>query len=208
VLTTNEVEILLKSGHESRGFEIKGPGSEGDGHLFAKVTRAALSLGNHRDGGNILIGISDGDPAALQPGLSETDAEGWLDFDKVSRKMANYSDPPLKIDITSLVLSSGAVVVLIEVAEFDDVPHICAKSFRSTSGKEVLREGALYVRTRKMPETSEVSGHLEMREILDLAIVKALRSYVSISERAGISLSESPHVDLKPYEDERIKAFE
>jgi hypothetical protein len=49
--------------------ELKGPGARTDKHLFAKVARAALGLGNLRDGGHLIIGIDDEDPKTLLPGL-------------------------------------------------------------------------------------------------------------------------------------------
>ena len=69
MLSASEIEDALRLGYESRGFELKGPGDRQDTHFMAKVTRAALSLGNLRDGGYIIIGIDDKDPASLGPGL-------------------------------------------------------------------------------------------------------------------------------------------
>jgi len=61
------------SDDELRGFELKGPGSREDAHFFAKVTRAALGLANLRDGGHVIVGIDEVDPAAMGPGLDADD---------------------------------------------------------------------------------------------------------------------------------------
>jgi hypothetical protein len=207
VLSQDEIEAALNSGYELRGFELKGPGSRGDIHLFAKVTRAALGIGNLRDGGHVIIGIDDGDPAAMRPGLQGDDLRSWLAFDDIARKLAEYADPPLRFDVVGIDLTSGVTIAVIQVFEFSDIPHLCGKDFPG-----VLRKGALYVRPRKVPETSEVASSIEMRELLDLATEKALRAYVETGERAGVTLSttirapEAPSDDER-YEDERREAW-
>jgi hypothetical protein len=85
-------------------------------------------------------------------------------YDHLARALANYADPPLRFDVAAVQLSSGATVAVIEVFEFEDIPHFCAKHYDG-----VLREGALYVRPRKVPETSEVASAVEMREVIELA---------------------------------------
>jgi len=52
------------------------------------MTRAALSMGNLRDGGHVIIGIDDGDPAAMLPGLGADDLASWLAYDDIARKLA------------------------------------------------------------------------------------------------------------------------
>jgi predicted HTH transcriptional regulator len=184
VRTADDIKAALALGYETRGVEVKGPGPPDDKPLFAKVARASLSIGNLRDGGIVVIGIDDGDPAAMMPGLEEKDLDAWLDYDTISSRLAVYADPPLTLDIYPLDLETGARVVIVEVYEFAETPHICAKSLEPT-----LRKGAVYVRTRRMPETAEIATSGEMRELLDLALEKRLRGYVEAAQRAGVSLS-------------------
>jgi predicted HTH transcriptional regulator len=191
-----------------RGVELKGPGLRTDSRLFAKVARAALSLGNLRNGGYVIIGIDDRRQQAMQPGLDAAELRSWLAFDDVARRLDNYADPPLRFECASAKLSSGATVAVIQVFEFSDLPHICAKDY-----PDVLRAGALYVRPRKVPETSEVGGSVEMREVLDLATEKALRAYVRSAERAGVTLSSSDEAhslefSSQQYEAQRTGAWE
>lgn len=199
---------MLRGGYELRGFELKGPGSREDGHFFAKLTRAALGLGNLRDGGHVIVGIDDADAAAMGPGLDADELASWLAYDDVARKLATYADPPLRFAIAERVLTSGATVAVVQVLEFDDIPHICAKDHPAG-----LRKGALYVRPRKVPETSEIASSVEMRETLDLATEKALRAFVERAQRAGVALSTSrPEgqgaADDDRYENERGRAWQ
>jgi hypothetical protein len=206
VLNADEIAAALRGDYELRGLELKGPGSRADKHFLAKVVRAGLSMGNLRDGGHVVIGIEDTDPAALLPGLSDEDLASWLAYDEVARAMANYADPPLQFEIAQVELASGATVAVIEVFEFADIPHLCARSYDS-----VLREGALYVRPRRMPETSEVASSVEMRDVIELATEKRLRSYVETAERASVRLTTEPRAatrsSVSKYDDERERGW-
>jgi hypothetical protein len=184
VLTGEELESALGTGYEGRGFELKGPGRSHDKHFLAKIARAALSMGNLRDGGHVVIGINDGSPQDMLPGLDEDELASWLSYDDVSGRLAVYCDPPVRFDLAQVDLTSGVCVIVIQVHEFDDIPHLCARDY-----PDVLRTGALYVRSRKMPETAEVGSSVEMREILELAAQKRLRAYIETAERAGVGLS-------------------
>ncbi len=200
MLTAGQIEERLQLGYEARGLELKGPGPRSDKHLLAKVARAALSLGNLRDGGHVIIGIDDADPGELGPGLASGDLASWIAYDDLARTLANYADPPLRFNVAAIELSTGAMVAVIEVFEFADIPHFCAKEREG-----VLRDGALYVRPRKVPETSEVASPIEMREIIELATEKALRAYVETAERAGVTLAPGPR---PPSSDELYEAEE
>jgi hypothetical protein len=100
MLTAAEIEEVLRVGYEQRHLELKGPGRWDDTQLMAKVIRTALSLGNLRDGGHIVIGINGKNPASMLPGLTADEAASWRAYDDVSRKMAEYADPPC--DLSSL----------------------------------------------------------------------------------------------------------
>jgi hypothetical protein len=199
MLSVEEIESALRGGHETQGFEFKGPGARTDSYFLAKITRAALSLGNRRDGGHIVIGIDDNDPASLQPGLSAEELESWDDYEVVSRSLGAYADPAVRFELQAMTLSSRVTIVVIQVHEFADVPRLCAKGYDG-----VLRKGALYVRPRVVPETSEVADSVEMRDVLDLAIEKGVRAFVQTAVRAGLPLANrAGSGDDERYREER-----
>ncbi|WP_344210673.1 hypothetical protein [Kribbella sancticallisti] len=162
MLSVDEVEQSLAVGHELRAFELKGPGSCDSKQFRAKVIRAALGMGNLRDGGHVVIGIDDRDPAAMLPGLSADDLRSWSSHDTVASRFAEYADPPLQFELAKMTLSSGADLVVLAVDQFTDIPHLCAKDYPSD-----LRKGALYVRARRMRETVEVATAADMRDVID-----------------------------------------
>jgi hypothetical protein len=207
VLSAQEIEEALALDRESRWLEVKGPGSRSEDHMVAKVAHAALGLGNLRDGGHIVIGIDDTTIASLLPGLTNEQLASWVAHDDLARKLANYADPPLQFNVGSLELSTGAKVAVIEVFEFTDVPHFCARDYG-----QVLERGALYTRPRRVPETSVVSSAVEMREVVELAIEKRLRAYVETAERARVVISAEPPStapsDNEKYDSEAAEAWD
>jgi hypothetical protein len=178
-----EIEQLLALGHESRHFELKGPGDLKDKVFSAKVARAAMAMGNLRDGGMVCLGIDDKSIAEMLPGLSPDQVDEWTNFDIVSDQLARYSDPPVTFHSQVVELSSGATVVVLVVQEFSRELHVCKRNF-----PEVLQQGQTYVRPRGTPRSSHVPSATEMRELHDLAIEKGVREFVRRAGAAGIPL--------------------
>ncbi len=182
-----EIETLLVPGYESRSFEVKGPGNLADKAYVARVARAAMALGNHRDGGRACLGVDDNAISQMLPGLDAQQLQEWSDYDNVSAALARYSDPPVAFRLHPMALASGADVVVLDIIEFEHVPHICKRDYPG-----VLQAGATYVRALRQPESVPVPSSAEMRELLDLATNKALRDFVSRAAGAGLTLGTAP----------------
>ncbi|MGA4685934.1 helix-turn-helix domain-containing protein [Micromonospora sp. AB353] len=184
MVTPDDVQQLLTLGHEIRSFEVKGPGDLDNKAYCAKVARAAIALGNLRDGGLICIGIDDKRMVDMLPGLSATQLSGWSDFDNVNDALARYADPPVAFHLYPIQLVNGIDVVAIEVAEFEDIPHLCRRDYQ-----DILQKGMMYVRPRGKPESVPVPSPTEMREVLDLAITKGVREFIRRAGVAGVHLT-------------------
>lgn len=188
MLTATEIEQHIANvGHETRSIEFKGPGSSTDKYYFAKIVRAALSMANLRDGGYVVLGIDDSNGALTVTGLGSDQVVEWTNFDDLSSRLAIYADPPLSFEVRTADLTTGVQVVVIQLHSFTDLPHLCAKAYNDGK-EEILRKGALYVRNRSKPETSEVASHVEMREVLSIATQNALREFVATAQNAGVQL--------------------
>jgi len=165
VVSADEIQQLLALGHEIRSFEVKSPGNLSDKAYCAKVARAAIAMGNLRDGGTICLGIDETRMVDMLPGLDLDQFGAWSNFDDVSDALARYADPAVSLRLSPLRLVSGAAVVVIEISEFEQVPHVCKRDYQ-----DVLRDGMTYVRPRGKPRSVPVPSSAEMRELLDLAI--------------------------------------
>ncbi|MBB1034464.1 hypothetical protein G6031_08685 [Dietzia sp. CQ4] len=180
MISQQEVEDSLRLGYESRSFEVKGPGTITDKQYVARVVRAAMAMGNLRDGGQVCLGIDDDQMTAMTPGLPLGQANEWTDYDNVNDQFAKYSDPPVTFHLHCFRLSSGATVVIIDVEEFDIDLHICKKDY-----PVVLQAGQTYVRPRGKPQSSPVPSLVDMRDLHNLAIDKGVREYFRRSEHAS-----------------------
>jgi predicted HTH transcriptional regulator len=184
-VTEQEFESLLALGHELDGVEFKGAWNRTDRLFLAKVTRAMRGMANRRDGGLVILGVDEStksDPV----GLSDEQAQSWLNYDDVSAAVNEYASPCIRFE-TELHVFWNKKFVLIRVHQFDDIPILCAKDYNE-QGKPtpVLRRGACYVRSRHKPETSEIPSEEEMRELLELAIDKGVRKFLSRAQNAGL----------------------
>lgn len=182
-VSVQELEERLALGHEDRDLEVKGPGDVGDKAYVAKVARAVMAMGNLRYGGVVCLGIDDKRISEMQPGLSAAQVAQWTDYDRVTTALARYTDPPVGLHPAPHRLSSGVDVVVLEVDEFADVPHVCRKDY-----SDELQEGAIYVRPRGMPKSIPVPDAREMRDLLEIATDKALREFLRRAREVGVPL--------------------
>jgi len=191
-MTEQEFEEILSFGHELRGVEFKGPGGRSDRQFFSKVVRAVLGMSNRRDGGLVIVGVSDDSGVLCPIGLTASDLATWK-YDDVADGLASYADPSVTFDLEIVQYNGGNYVVL-RVGEFEEVPVLCKKPY-----PDVLRQGACYVRSRRKPETSEIPSQEDMRDLVELATEKRLRRFVSQAQAAGVSLSAA-----RPATDEQL----
>ena len=205
VLTRDELQELLALGHERRFFEVKGPGSLSDKRYCAKVARALMAMGNLHDGGVVCLGLDETRLTDMVPGLDGSQLVQWSNFDDVSDSLARFSDPPVSFSLQPVRLISGADVVVLEVDEFEHVPHMCKRNY-----PDVLQDGMTYVRPRGKPESVPVPSSSEMRELLDLASTKGVREFVRRAGAAGIQLGSARSLDeieRESFADESVKAW-
>jgi hypothetical protein len=188
-MTDDDLAALLKLGHETPGIECKGPGRRDDAHLFAQVTRAALGMSNHRDGGAIIIGVDDAGRSLAVQGLSPEQLETWT-HDWVADGLRPSADPG--IDFTLEVRAyEGKALVVLRIHQFDKTPVICTRNYpdRQTRG-HILREATLYVRDATKAATVPVSTHAQLRELLDLATQRGVRTFLATARAAGVDLQQ------------------
>ncbi len=184
-MTEREFETLLALGHEVNGVEFKGSWIRTDKLFLAKVVRAILGMANRRDGGLVILGVGE----STQPnpvGLSDEQAESWLNYDDLLASVNEYASPCVRFEPESHTFW-GRKFVFIRVHQFDDIPILCAKDYNE-AGKvaPVLRRGACYVRARHKPETSEIPSEEEMRELLELAIDNGVQRYLTRARKNGL----------------------
>ena len=178
-MNVNQLREILELAREGRKIEFKRAQLWDDAEFRAKVTKTVLAFSNVRDGGTMVIGVeepSDGNFTfvGVDDGVLQTYSE-----EDVAAHVAEYADPYAKFTLQKIP-TDGKTFVVLEVAEFDDIPVICKKS-----GLCNLRKGALYTRSYRIPESVEVPSQVEMREILEIATEKKVRKYHEMQRRVA-----------------------
>jgi len=191
MLTNDQFAAMLSLGREQNGVEFKGAGPRTDKNLLVKVIRASLGMSNRRDGGWVVVGVNEGESGIDPAGLSDNDLLTWS-YDAFGDNVAVYADPGISFDLQTIVFNDKKFLA-IRVTEFEEAPTICKKDYNA-EGKIILREGALYVRGRRKPETTEVRSLNDMRDLLELATEKALRRFISRASAVGLSTIEADDV--------------
>ena len=176
-----DLSTLINWPREERNLEFKRSMSWSDAATKAKLTKSALAMANLRDGGHIVFGVErQADDSYVPAGMQSGHIDSFVQ-DELSTYFSEYADPYIEIILIKHIVD-GKVFCIIRVNEFAELPVICKKD-----GAEKLRRGATYIRSRRLPETVEVPGQVEMREILDLAIEKRSRAFALQAARMNLA---------------------
>jgi predicted HTH transcriptional regulator len=209
-VTDQEIFELVAAG-ERRGVEFKGPRPRTSRQQLAEVARAVLGLTNTRDGGLVLVGVSD---AREIQGLSAGDADTWRRADDVRASLARFADPFVQVDTELITIAAagpaqGRMVAVLTVHEFEITPVLCADQVLAAGGAEILRRGACYVRSNRMPATTEIADHAHLRELLDLAVEKGVREFLRRARAAGLQANAAALItDAERFAAQRARAFD
>lgn len=186
MLDDEQLAAIITVGYEQRGVEFKSAGDRTDRAFLANVARAVLALANQRDGGHLIIGLSEAGVDAAETGLSDGQLDQWLAFDDVTDQINAYADPPVRIQLGRGQLPNGRRVVIIEVAEFSEIPILSKKDY-----PQRITARQLYTRSMAKPESSASMTQNELREVISLATEKQLARFLETAQRAGIELDQA-----------------
>ena len=190
------IDSLIANGREERNLEYKQSMSWADSKTKAKLAKSSLAMANLRDGGTIIFGMErQADDTYVPAGMTQDDYDS-VNQDDVSVEINNYADPFIELVVLKHV-SEGRRFVAVLVREFEQLPLLCKRD-----GPERLRKGAIYVRPRRKFETVEVPGHVEMREILDMATEKSLRTLYTRVERAGARVTFPQDAEAQRFDEQ------
>jgi predicted HTH transcriptional regulator len=209
-LTDAEFLQLIEQGHETGGVEFKSTGSLDNPLFTARLVRAILGMANRRDGGLVVVGVSENPDKTLNPaGVSRADLPRW-DYDRLAGVVSGFADPSVELALEQRRVGERSFLV-VSVREFVEIPILCKKSNSplndagvTTREGEILRQGACYVRSRRKPETTEIPTQEDMRALIALATEKGVRRFVQLASSSGlISVPpRSPGAPASTYEKE------
>ncbi len=194
-----ELAEYIALGYELHGVEFKAGLPCTDKDFFARVARAVLGMANRRDGGRVIIGVEERGKKLVAAGVAAQHLKTW-NQDDASAALGEFADPYITINL-QVVQLDGLDFVVLNVSEFEEVPVLARRDY-----KNVIRRGALYVRTRRKPETSEVPSQTEMRDVLEIATIKAVRRFLGAA--SAIGLLQAGKDDADRFRDQLDRLFE
>ena len=174
---------------ETRSIEIKTSMSWNDIATKFKITKSIMALSNIRDGGRIILGVNQCQNGVFDPkGMTLNDFDSF-DQDDLQDHIGKYIVHYAKVRLGKV--SNGSLkYVVIHVGEFDRLPVVCGKVYDLTISlgrDKIIKEGDILTRTRVHRfESSRVKAHVDMQEILDLAIEKGVKSFLEQAQNIGI----------------------
>jgi hypothetical protein len=148
-----------------------------------KIIKTAIAMGNLRDGGIIIMGVSERDDTWQLTGISQEHLKTF-DVDVLTDQVNAYISP--HVDLTLVIeekYSKNQKFLAIQVSEFSDTPLVCKKN--GPDGKDLVK-GTVYIRSFGKPETTKVTTAEQMHDLLELAAEKRARRILEVSRRIGL----------------------
>lgn len=165
---------------EAQGVEFKE--SAAWDALKWKIIATCMGMSNLRDGGLILVGVSQRndawDLAGISPGHLST-----FEPDTILGQLNSFASPPIEIDIVTVEYRNGRTFLAIQVREFAATPVVCRKNGPNGLG---LREGDIFVRPPGLARTSKATSATELQDMLMLAAEKRAREILEQGRRVGL----------------------
>lgn len=198
------IGAILQTPRETRAVELKPsiPWKDiNQQHQLQDITKTILGMSNVRDGGKIILGITQNpDRTFTSTGMQE-DHIKTFDQDHIFQVVRAYGNPEPRFEIIN-VEYNGHFYIVFNVQDFLYSPVICIRN-GSNNGTEPLVRGSMYIRTFK-PETKKVDDETELREIINLAIDKELEVWSPRIEK----LYSSPQKITRNKKEDSSKKFE
>lgn len=153
-----------------------------------KIVKTVLGMGNLRDGGLIIGGVSEGDGTWQLEGMLEADL-ATFDADTMAAIFEKYVSPAPVAEVVVHERDAKKYLVL-DIREFEEIPFVCRSNGPEGKGLDV---GGFYHRPLGgVPRTEKVRSAEDMRPILQIATEKGARRILEQGQRVGL-LGTLPH---------------
>ncbi len=200
------IKEYITHGSEETNLEYKGPmiwskkaKKSKDRIPNLKIIRSILAMSNQPDGGVIVIGVKEKKNGEFTPvGMGKKSYDSFK-YDLISNEIKNYCSPEvrftLKRDVVKIKGKNRRFVV-IQVSESKEFPVICTryelydKSKPPFSKNVLLRENAIYVRSKSPIGSREIASVHEWQELIFRIMDKSRRELLRRMPCADYILEE------------------
>jgi hypothetical protein len=180
LLTERDVRELLAVKSETKNLDYKQSMNWASATAAEKgeLIKDVLAMANTQDGGKVIFGVRDADFESI--GLTEEEFQSF-DPTRFADFLNRYANPSFACTIQKFTIDNKKLAV-IEVPEFDTIPIICKADLNDTNNRQVLKRGALYIRSNRA--ASEIVPDAEtLRDLLNRAVVKRGDELLKMVER-------------------------
>ena len=181
----DRVVRALETCQELQSVDFKESATWGD--LKWRIICTAMGMGNLRDGGVVVIGVSERNEKWTLTGITN-DHLATFDTDDMIDVINKYVSPPMEPDVV-FVEHDGQTYLAIQFEEFVKTPFVCRKN-SPDSIKKRFYESNIFIRPPGKPQTKRVMNAAEMDDLLELAGEKRARKIIETVRRIGLSPSE------------------
>lgn len=194
-------EQILQGNSENLNLEFKASFDFND-NIWARerLIRSILAISNTRDGGYIVIGVTENSDKSLDLiGMTEDHLNLFKSkVEDLKSMVESFSNSPASYEIGIGKYRSGDFV-LISISEFALNPLICRKN--GAHKDKYLEEGAIYVRTLKdKPSSIKLMNPIDIQDFFERAVDKQI---MNLHKRGWSHASESTLSDQSSFQKER-----
>jgi hypothetical protein len=158
----------------------------------AKLVKHVLGQAN-AGGGYVIIGFKEEPDGTLKsdPGMDAVISSSY-ETTRLSQCVDKYLAPGQRIELQVHKIEANSIIYpVISVQGFDDSPLFCGRSFKGRDEKEILKEGAIYIRD-VAAKTVIIAGPDQFKSLLKVAVARrqseVLSHFRSLLTEMGLSL--------------------
>ncbi|MGC2744312.1 MAG: ATP-binding protein [Candidatus Angelobacter sp.] len=160
--------------------------------LRDKLVKTVLGMGNLRDGGIVIVGVSERNANWEITGIRAEHLESY-DADVMLGYFSTFVSPFAQVDVVQ-VLHDARNFLAVQIHEFQEIPLVCKRN-GAAPNHEGLFEGSVYVRpTGGVPRTTRVMDAQQMHDLLELAAEKKARGMIRRARTFEMAVPEIDNV--------------
>lgn len=156
-----------------------------------RLLRTIMAMANLRDGGLIIVGVSERGDRWDLTGISPGDLSTY-DYDDIVDQVTKYASPEVMLDVVLHRHDDGNEYLAIHVHQFAETPIICKRNCPDdVQRRDRMTAGDFFIRPPGKPQTEKVVDASRLHDLLELAAENRARRMLEVAHRVGLVPSES-----------------